>query len=150
MKGISPLIAAVFLIVFTVLIAGILATFATSLTREQIATTGDEAKCIGALDLNTLSFDSASDIVSFRLRNTVIRSDLVLEDLSIIIEFDDPSENSVYPWDNASVTGFVDGNIDPSETLFVNVDVSDKTSDPKSLEVVAGNCPRAPASMSFR
>lgn len=148
MKGVSPLIAAVMLIVFTVIIAGILATFATSFTRQQIATTGDEALCIGSLDMSSLRYNTDTKQLSFKLRNTVFGSNLTLRDFTVSVEFASPSENEVYTDADSDVTGLID--LRPSETIFVTIDIASKTSTPRSVEVLATNCPRTPAVLNIR
>ena len=145
MKGVSPLIASVMLIVFTVIIAGILATFATSLTRQQIATTGDETLCIGSLDMSSLRYDSG--IISFKLRNTVFGANLTLKNFIISVEFTNPSDNKVYTVSDPAVTGLQD--LSPTETIFVNIDVTG-LSTPRSVEALASNCPRTPAVLNIR
>ncbi len=148
MKGVSPLIAAVMLIVFTVIIAGILATFATSFTRQQIATIGDEALCIGSLDMSSLRYNQDTKQISFRLRNTVFGANLTLRQFTIAVEFASPNENQVYAATDSEVTGLQD--LSPTETIFVTIDAADKTSTPRSVEALAANCPRTPAVLNIR
>jgi len=149
MKGVSPLIAAVMLIVFTVLIAGILATFATSLTRQQIATAGDEALCIGSLDMSNLRYNQDTKEISFRLRNTVFGSNLTLRDFTITVEFASAGESQVYDTSDTEVSG-LPATLRPAETAFVTIDANAKTSTPRSVEALAGNCPRTPAVLTIR
>src|SRR3989344_7035150 len=73
MKGVSPLIAAVLLIAFTMAIAGILATWATTFSRQRLSIATTEGECLGALDvssLNTYVEDVTNKIhITFKIRN---------------------------------------------------------------------------------
>ncbi|MFH1105984.1 MAG: archaellin/type IV pilin N-terminal domain-containing protein [Candidatus Aenigmatarchaeota archaeon] len=72
-KGVSPLVAAVLLISFTMAIAAILATWATQYMNQQTATLtqrGQEANCVYArLALDTFNYDRASGQLVFIINN---------------------------------------------------------------------------------
>src|SRR3989338_298115 len=65
-KGISPLIAAVLLIAFTMAIAGIMATWATQFSTQKIEQSSAEAECIGVLDIGSLSYSNGT--ISVRVK----------------------------------------------------------------------------------
>ena len=72
-KGVSPLVAAVLLISFTMAIAAILATWATQYMTQQTATLttkGNEANCVYArMNLDTYSYDSTSNQLIMIINN---------------------------------------------------------------------------------
>ncbi len=72
-KGVSPLVASVLLISFTMAIAAILATWATQYMNQQTSTLtqrGQEANCVYArLTLDTFNYDRASGQLVFIVNN---------------------------------------------------------------------------------
>ena len=72
-KGVSPLVAAVLLISFTMAIAAILATWATQYMTQQTSTLtarGEEANCVYArMALDTYSYDSGTGQLVFIINN---------------------------------------------------------------------------------
>ena len=66
LKGISPLIAAVLLIAFTMAIAGILAIWATTFSQQRL----QSAATCPALGVQDLTYNTATDEISIRLLNT--------------------------------------------------------------------------------
>jgi len=141
MKGISPLIAAVLLIVFTILIAGILANFATTLSREQLNQASEDASCIGAIDVDSLRVVGTD--ISFRIRNIAAKN-ITLTGITVAVDFTNVAENKVYNSDDdADLTSLYQG-----ETSFITIDITGKSS-PTRIEVVASNCLRSPFVLSF-
>lgn len=141
MKGISPLIAAVLLIAFTMTIAGILATWANSFTRDRLATSSTEGQCLGAIDVTSLSFDSTNITATVRNVGDIVN----LTDMRVIVEYTDKTKNKEYILSNY---GFPNP-LNPSATGFLSVNTTDTTK-PLSVNIVSRTCPRNPAIMFFR
>ena len=142
MKGISPLIAAVLLIAFTMAIAGIMATWATTFTREKLAGANEEADCVGALDLSALSFNNGT--VAVKIRNL---SDKVnLTDIRATLEYADPSRNKA----DVRVKDYnTTDPLSPGDTTFLIYPTGDQTK-PNTIEIVAHNCQRYSSTLKFR
>lgn len=141
LKGISPLIASVLLIAFTMAIAGIMATWATTFSRERLDTASEEAECVGAIDVNPPSF--ANEIINTRVRN--VASGLNLTGLTAVVEYTDPTKNKQFVMSQFGVP-------DPlgaSATAFFVVDTNEAAK-PEKMEIVAANCPKQPAVVFFR
>ena len=77
-KGISPLIAAVLLIAFTMVIAGLMATWATNLVKTETS----ELECIGALSIDPPTFSGST--VTVKIRNTDTK--ISLSSIQVILE----------------------------------------------------------------
>ena len=132
MKGISPLIAAVLLIAFTMAIAGIMATWATTFTKESFS-------CMGVLKIDSLSFSNGN--VSFKIIN---QGDVALESLSASVEYTDVNKNHVYTLSSYNVS-------DPltaGDIQWVIIPTGDTTR-PSIVDVRAKNCPENPAILNF-
>ena len=140
-KGVSPILAAVLLIAFTVAIASIMATWATTFTRERLSRTGEETECIGALDISELSFSGG--VISLKVRN--VADGLNLTGLKAIVEYNDPTKNKQYTMQDYNVAD----PLSPASTAFFIVDTGDPVK-PKKIEALASNCARAPVSLVFR
>lgn len=97
-KGISPLIAAVLLIAFTMTIAGFMATWANQLTTTRLEIAGAGASCIGAIDVGSVSFTlnstSSSSSLAFRIRNNA--DSLSLQGLRADLSFSSPEKTSAH------------------------------------------------------
>jgi len=140
-KGISPLIAAVLLIAFTMAIAGIMATWATTFSREQLITATEEAGCIGALDISSLTFSNTT--VTLKIRN--VGDNINLTGLEATLEYEDARKNKQYVLRDYNVA-------DPlgsGKTTFFIVDTQD-TAKPKSIEVTSATCSKQPSLLLFR
>ena len=75
MKGISPLIASVLLIAFTVAVAGILSTWITGFTRQSTETVESESTTqltctYGGISLSGLKFNTTSNALTGQITNT--------------------------------------------------------------------------------
>jgi flagellin-like protein len=75
MKGISPLVATVLLIAFTVSVAGIISVWLTSFARTTTSTVGEESErqllCIHAsLSLRSVAYSSSSNTLTGILENS--------------------------------------------------------------------------------
>jgi flagellin-like protein len=141
MKGISPLIASVLLIAFTMAIAGIMATWATTFSRERLTGAGEEADCIGALDLSSLSFSNG--VVTVKIRN--VSNNLNLTGLKAYLEYTSSAKNKEYSLKDYNVTD----SLPPASTAFFIVDTGDATK-PKQIEISAANCAKEPSILLFR
>lgn len=143
MKGISPLIAAVLLIAFTMAIAGIMASWATTFSTGRLEGATSGASCIGALDLDqtTLKFDAGT--VSVKIRNKSDR--LNLTGLKADLDYDNP---------NLAITNLVlsgqgvDDPLQPTTSDWLIYDTGELTR-PTKITVVAQNCPDYPAVLDF-
>jgi flagellin-like protein len=140
MKGISPLIAAVLLIAFTMAIAGMMATWATTFSREQLETATSEADCIGVLDISSLSFNNQTITVKIRNIGDIIN----LTGLKANLEYGDASKNREYTLKNYNVTD----PLPPASTTWFVVDTGNTTR-PNKIEVFASNCPKYAVSLRF-
>jgi len=138
-KGISPLIAAVLLVAFTMAIAGIMAAWATTFAQGRLT----EASC--ALALRVLHLQFINGNVSVRVINE--NNNLNLTDLQFSLLYSDPHKNK----ENLLLKAYnADSDpLAPSERQTVIVNTSDNTSEPTEIEIVAGNCPKVPATAKF-
>jgi len=141
-KGISPLIASVLLIAFTMAIAGIMATWATTFSRARLADTDIEAECVGALDISQLVFNS-DGTVSVKISNVSNRINLT--GLKAIVEYEDTTRNKQYPLANYNVSD----PLTPASVAFFSVNTN-STDKPKQLEVMSSNCPKQSALLQFK
>ncbi len=105
MKGVSPLIAAVLLIAFTMAIAGFVGTWGTTFLTGKSSRIGTEAECINVLDISSLKFSNG--VISFKMRNT---GKINITGLRTSLEYSDPSNNKEYLLKNFGVP-------DPLSTL---------------------------------
>ncbi len=140
-KGISPLIAAVLLIAFTMAIAGIMATWATTFTRERLAGSTEEAECIGALDLSTLTFSNGT--ISVKIKNL---GGINLTNIKVTLEYSDPSKNKA----DIPIRDYnASDPLQPGSTTFLILNTGDPTK-PKTLEGSASNCQKQSSVLTFR
>jgi flagellin-like protein len=149
MKGISPLIAAVLLIAFTLAIAGIMATWATTFTQEKSTALTSEAECIGALDVTDLIYDNDTKTVTLTIRN--INKKLNLTNIKIAMLYSNVSLNYEYVLTHANVTvnpATANTSLGPTQRAWVSI-VTTGITKPKSVEVTAENCPTYPVEVSF-
>jgi flagellin-like protein len=138
MKGISPLIAAVMLIFITMIIAGIMATWSTSLFRAQTS----ELECVGDLSVDYPDFDPVSHVVNVKIKNT--DSKVELTGIRVYLEYSNASKNIDYL---ASEHGVADP-LTPASVDWFQVDTGDSTV-PVSIEVMALSCPKGSVSVNF-
>ncbi|MBI2578158.1 MAG: hypothetical protein HYW26_00450 [Candidatus Aenigmarchaeota archaeon] len=133
-KGVSPLIAAVLLIAFTMAIAGIMATWATTFSQQKLATSEEKSNCIGALDLSTAAF--SDKIVSVQVKN--LKTNLNLSSLTANVIFADPAKSKAHS--NIAMKNFnVSDPMPPGFSDWFIYNTSDATK-PLRIEVYAGNC----------
>jgi len=135
MKGISPLIAAVLLIVFTMAIAGILATWATQFATGQL----EQSTCGLALTIENLRFESGTVIVAFRNNDPKVN----LTGLSATLTYPDLTTSNYF------LNTY--GANDPLPPLFsttarINTTITTK---PQKIMVVAQNCPKGSVTRTF-
>ena len=134
-KGISPLIAAVLLVAFTMAIAGIMAAWATQFSVGKLG----PSECALALAIVDKNFEGTTISVAMTNRNeklnlTDIRATIIYENLT----------SKTYQLKNYGA----DANVAPLSSTTAIVDTN-STVKPKTIEVVAGNCPNAPVRESF-
>jgi len=140
-KGISPLIASVLLIAFTMAIAGIMATWATTFSTERLASAEETAQCIGVLDISSLAYNNGT--ISVKIRNVgEIRN---LTGLRATIEYADTSKNKEYILKSYNVTD----PLSSASTTWFTVDTGVYTK-PEQIGIIASNCPKNPATLRFR
>ncbi len=136
MKGISPLIAAVLLIAFTMAIAGIMATWATSFSQQRLGPT----QCALALSIDDLKFDNGVVTVAVRNNNNRIN----LTDIIGSLFYTDITRNKDYLLKDYNASD----PLGPMSGTAAVIDTGDITM-PERIRVVAGNCPDVPASGYF-
>lgn len=136
MKGISPLIASVLLIAFTMAIAGIMATWATTFSQQRLGPT----QCALALTIEDLKFQNGTITVAIRNNNNKIN----LTDFVGSVSYPDMTKNKDYILKNYGAT-------DPLAPLMGTVAVinTTDTTKPEKIRVVAGNCPDTPVTENF-
>ncbi len=140
-KGVSPLIATVLLIAFTMVIAGIMAAWANTFSAQRLASATAAADCLGVLDLSSLSFNNGT--ISVKIRNT--SGYMNLTDLKATVEYGDVTKNKVYTLKDYNVTDPL-----PPVTATFFVVSTGNTAKPDKIEVVATNCPQEIISLKFR
>ena len=140
MKGISPLIAAVLLIAFTMAIAGIMATWATQFVRTQTNSISSNTNCIGALDIGSLYFSDGNVSVTVYNKDTKIN----LTGLKAYLEYTDTSKNSEFILKNYGVSDPLPAASRDWAIINTSYNVT-----PKSIEIFATNCPDYPARSDF-
>ena len=129
-KGLSPLVASVVLIAFTISIAFIIANWATTFVTTQTSGVTSDVQCIGALDVDAPSFSGTT--LSVRVSN--FNDKLTLTDLKISLYYTDPAANQ----EN------LDSGIAALEPGNTKTIVKTSATKPKSVRVVAANCPKYP------
>ena len=136
-KGISPLIAAVLLIAFTMAVAGILATWATQFVKTESEAAVEEQKCVGSLALDVPQFSNGN--VSVTLSN--LNGELNLSGLKAFLKYNDVSKNKQYP---------LNATLGPTEKKTVTFSTDQLGTKPEQIEVVSKQCPKYPVRMNFR
>lgn len=139
MRGISPLIAAVLLVAFTMAIAGIMAAWATTFAQTRLT----EAGC--ALSLRVLDLKFTNGNVSVRVINE--NNNLNLTDLKASIIYSDLTknkENLLLKTYNPNAEPLA-----PSQRYTITINLSDNATEPEKIEILAGNCPKVPAVAKF-
>lgn len=134
-KGISPLIAAVLLVAFTMAIAGIMAAWATQFSTNKLG----PSDCALALAIIDKDFSGSTLTVALANRNDKLN----LTDIKATV---------VYPNLTAKTyTLRLFGADDPLGPLSSTTAVISmpSTAKPKSIELVAGNCLNAPFKEAF-
>lgn len=133
-KGVSPLIAAVLLIAFTMAIAGIMATWATTFSQQKLLTSEEKSNCIGALDLSSAAF--SDKLVSVQVKN--LKTNMNLSSLTANIIYSDPAKSKAHS--NIAMKGYnVTDPMPPGFTDWFIYNSSEATK-PVRIEAYAGNC----------
>ena len=135
MKGISPLIAAVLLIAFTMAIAGIMATWATSFTEETFNIN------LNIILLTILIIFPFSMLIA---QGDADKDDIALKGIDASVEYLDVSKNIIYTLSSYGVND----PLGPGVSQWVLIQTGDATK-PIKIEVTAKNCPDSPASLNF-
>ena len=141
MKGVSPLIATVLLVAFTMVIAGIMATWANTFSTGKLDEATRTADCLGTLDLSSLNFNNGT--VTVKIKN--VSDNLNLTGLKASLEYGDVSKNRQYTLSQYNVTD----PLPPATSSFFVVNSGDTTK-PHKIEIVATNCPKDSTSLLFR
>ncbi|MFH1420806.1 MAG: archaellin/type IV pilin N-terminal domain-containing protein [Candidatus Aenigmatarchaeota archaeon] len=129
-KALSPLVASVVLIAFTISIAFIVANWATTFVTTTTSDVTSEVQCIGALDVDLPSYTGTT--LSVRVSN--FNDKLALTSLKISLYYTDPAANQEN-LDSGIAT------LEPGNTQTI---VKTSATKPKSVRVVAANCPKYP------
>ena len=139
-KGISPLIAAVLLVAFTMAIAGIMAAWATTFAQGRLT---EATTCALALRVLDLKFTNGN--ISVRVVNE--NNNANLTDIRFSILYADSvknKENQMLKTYNADADP-----LSPTERQTVIINTTDNVTEPTDIEIVAGNCPKTPAKVRF-
>ena len=139
LKGISPLIAAVLLIAFTMAIAGILAIWATTFSQQRL----QSAATCPALGVQDLTYNTATDEISIRLLNT--NRNAAQTDIKVSIIYADGTVAE-------GMTFSADGTIDAlgvESYTFINspLNTAGKPTTnpvPSRAEILTSECPTTP------
>ncbi len=143
MKGISPLIAAVLLIAVTMTIAGIMATWATSFTKEQIRLAENQSQNICNAQFDVFDGKIVNGVGYFTIQN--IGSE-TLKDLKGYLfysnpAYDEPLDGSKsYYVKNSSITL---SNVKIEKNGIYTFNFTFSHNYPTKLRITAGNCPSA-------
>lgn len=138
LTGISPLIAAVLLIAFTMAIAGLMATWATSFSEQRLQSA---RSCALALDVLDLDFNAGT--ITVRVVNNNNRENMT--DLKASLIYDNPQKNK----DDLPLKDYSGkSQLGPTERMTVIIPTND-TARPRKIEVVSGTCPSVPATEFF-
>lgn len=134
-KGISPLIAAVLLVAFTMAIAGIMAAWATQFSVGKLG----PSECALSLSILEKDFSNTTVNIAFTNRNEKLN----LSNIRATVIYQNLSTRS-YELKNH-------GAADPLGALSATSASIETGSQarPKTIELVAGNCPNAPVRESF-
>lgn len=136
-KGISPLIATVLLIAFTMAIAGIMATWATSFVNVKMseADNASAATCTGIINVDARIYRGSGFAIV-----DVGSSTTGLTNWKGYLYYDDPSMNR-----DANISN-TDISLKTGDTWTFNFtapNFTNASSAPKSLKLSSGNCPAA-------
>ncbi len=135
-KGISPLIASVLLIAFTMAIAGIMATWATTFSTERLST----AKCVFSIELLDLRFSNGN--ISVRIGNNL--KNITMTGFKASVLYDDASKNK----DNIDLSNYNLSSLAPLDRKTVLINTNDATR-PVTLEIVSSTCSGAAVRLDF-
>jgi len=128
-KGISPLVAAVLLIAITMAIAGLMATFATSISTEKLL---EAKRCSPTLTLLDLEFKGGN--ITTRIANN--NRNVAMEKITLSIIYDDATKNK----ENIALNTYAPkDSLDPLERMTVIIPTNDTTK-PKKFEIVSETC----------
>ena len=137
-KGISPLVAAVLLIAITMAIAGLMATFATTISTEKLL---EAKRCSPTLTLLDLEFKGGN--ITTRIANN--NRNTAMEKITLSIIYDDATKNK----ENIALDTYAPkDSLDPLERMTVIIPTNDTTK-PKKFEVVSETCSQIFISGSF-
>jgi len=135
LKGISPLIATVLLIAFTMAIAGIMATWATSFVQAKITEVENQSQavCAGA---NLRASDAVLDSTT-RLGTVIVENlgTVPLTNFKGYVYYEDATKNHDAGLSNSSIV--LETGDAFTFTWQANYD------NPQRLRIAAGNCPNA-------
>ncbi len=139
MKGVSPLIAAVLLIAFTMAIAGILATWATTFSRQRLSVATTEGDCLGALDVSSIKFEA--EHITLKIRNV---APINMSNMRATVEYSNPPDNTDYLLKDWGV----DDPLRPAVTQFADIDTGNPAK-PETIEIFSETCPRQTQTFRF-
>ncbi|MBI4895985.1 MAG: hypothetical protein HY832_00340 [Candidatus Aenigmarchaeota archaeon] len=148
-KGVSPIIATILLIAFTLALAGLVASWASSFSTGELQ---KGTECAGAVELSSLKFSGT--VVSLKIRNA---GTVALTGLKANIEYVAPELSKTYS--NLDMTGTqapAVGTITTATAVSVapgSIDFfvynTSNTARPKSVEIIASNCLKYPVNLPF-
>jgi flagellin-like protein len=140
-KGVSPIIATVLLIGFTMVIAGMMAAWSNAFSTKNLDEATSTAECIGSMDISSLSFNNGTVVV--KIRN--LSGYLNLTGIHASVEYGDATKNRDYSIIDYNATD----PLTPAMSTFFIVNTGETTK-PSKIVVVAKNCPKESAVLTFR
>lgn len=145
-KGISPIIAAVILIAITMAIAGFMSVWANNLTSGRLEEANTGALCIGAYDVDSLTFSGG--VVSFRVKNTATKFNIT--GLKGSIEYTDLTKSALHS--NIALKSYnlsaANEPLAPGDSAFYQYNTNDNTT-PSRVKVSITACPKLEQSAEF-
>ena len=131
-KGISPLIATVLLIAFTMAIAGMMASWASIFVSNELNKTQNagEMTCSGVINVDARLYQGKGYAIV-----DVISSSVGLKEWKGYLFYDDPSKNEDASLSDSTIV------LSTGDTRTFNF--TNSSANPRTLRVSAGNCPAA-------
>ena len=131
MKGISPLIATVLLIAFTMAIAGMMATWATGFVQKQIASADNSsvATCAGSITVDARIVGGKG--------YAIVSVDTAAAPLTAwtgYLYYTDPSENKDATLSNSSIA------LGTGQVYTFTFNYTNTTGNPVTLKMASGSC----------
>ncbi|MBI2578167.1 MAG: hypothetical protein HYW26_00495 [Candidatus Aenigmarchaeota archaeon] len=134
MKGVSPLIAAILLIAFTLAIAGILGSWATRFSQQGLEKNEEKESCVGALGLRSPSFSGT--LLTVQVTNQ--KTNFNLSGMAANVIYANATKTKAHSNIAMKDLNFMDP-MPPGYNDWIVYDTKDSTK-PLRVEVFAANC----------